>query len=241
MRKKLVYIGIVLLIIAIILFGLSSYILGNSLKSNILTRNVTIGPGNYTYLQVNEAKGSVVLALSILLNNSANAYLLNVSQFSNWDNYMMAHRNASGIAYASTIVNSSYIYPNITQKVVPVLLKGNQTNSTGYLVIDNGKGSPSTSMSVEGIISYIPLNSSAVLLTAGLGWGVIILGIAAIIVIVYGAIKSDEPKEVAAPALPGGNTKTLKDQKDQEYVDNLYKGVKSSGKKKAKSKTQPEK
>lgn len=231
MRKKFVFIGIGLLIAAAVLFVLSGYFLTSGFSGSVNYTNIVVGAHNFSYFPVNYNHSISALAVYTVLNKPANLYLLNSSAFLKWDNYMKVNGSAvSGYEYVQRISqNSTYIFNNATFEVIPLNLKvsklsANQSGSV-YVVIDNTKGSKSYSSSVNATISYVPLSGSTVMLSAGLGYGVVVLGIAGIIGIIWGLLKKDDD------TLGGkSDAKEDKTKEQKEYLDKLYKGVKKGKK-----------
>lgn len=231
MRKKLVYIGVGLLIIAIVLFVISGYLLSGGLSKSIVLTNLTVGAHGFSDVPVIYGNNATALAVYMLVESPANLYVLNGTTFSTWSNYVKSNKNASGLNYVKTLnVNSSYIFQNKTVEVVPIRIsKSAAYNNTLpanklYIVIDNTFGSKSTSTPINATVSYLPLDESRLLISAVLGYGVIIIGIAAIIVIIYGFIKKDPNQGM--PTTIGGKP-VAKNQNEKDYVDQLYKGVKT--------------
>jgi hypothetical protein len=224
MKKKLVFIGLGLLVIAIVLFILSGYVLSKGFSKGVNLTNLTVMANGFSYLPITYNGSVSAVAIYAILNNPANLYLLNSSSFSKWYNYMNLNGSAvSGYQYAQHIgINSSYLYKNASLEVIPVNLKAgsNTGNYSGgiYLVIDNTKGSKSSAMQVNASVSYIPLVASTVLVSAALGYAVLILGLAGVILIIWGLLKKDETvRSTEGKGATAGQ---------KEYLNKLYKGVK---------------
>lgn len=227
MKKKLVFIGVGLLVTALVLFIISGYLLSNGFSKNVNVTSLKVNPDNFTYLPISYNNSISAIAIYSISENQTNLYIFNSSLFSRWYSYMSVNHTAvSGYEYAQHIgASNSSLFRNTTIQVVPINLRGSSANSFAgkiYVVVDNTKGSKSASMHVNTSISFVPLSGSTILVSAGLGYGVLILGIAAIIIIVWGLLKKDDspPKAVA------GKGAASSDQK--KYVDQLYKGVKKN-------------
>jgi hypothetical protein len=226
MRKKLVFIGIGLLVLAVILFVLSGYLLTKGFSGNISFNNITIGAHNFSYSAIHYNKNSSAMAVYALLGSPADIYVFNSSTFTRWYAYMNPNKSVgNGYHYASSIdANSAYLFSNATIQVIPLDFKNYPvpTNGSGslYIVIDNTGGSKSAGTHVNASISYIPLNTSTVVTSAAVGYGVLISGLAGIILIIWGLLKKDEQEKVKG----ADKDKVTSDQK--RYLDQLYKGVK---------------
>lgn len=237
MDKKILLIGVMLLVVAIVIFFISGYLSTNGVKNNIAVRNFTIKPDSFAYLPITYKSNTSVLAIYAILSQPTNIYLLNQSTFLQWSKYIGANTTASGLKYVESLgVNSSYIQTNQSIAVLPLNAKSVRVanyfeQQTVYIVVDNTPGSKSSASGLNATISSLPLSSSSILGYAALGYGVILLAIAAVIVIIWGVFR--KPKVVAMPttAAPTNNKKLSKEQRDKEYVDRLYKGVKGSKKK----------
>lgn len=223
MIKKLVYIGIAVMIIAaVVIFG-SGLLFKNSLGKNLSTTNATVQPDSFADIPISNYNSNTLL-LYVLTSNYTNIYVLNTSTFSAWSGYVMSHGNASGYAYVEGLhVNSSYVLQDKNSAVVPIPPANGTRNL--YVVIDNTPGSKSSGSSITAFISYVPLESSSVIIY-GLAEVVafIVLG-AGLIVMIYGALKKGAPRPEDIMAA----SNNPKEQKQNEYVNQLYKDV---GKKK---------
>ena len=243
MRKKIVYIGILLFILAVAVFIAYTYI-GSSVFSNAVTKvlttsNLTISAGSFSYAQVSTANstGDLIVAFS---SGKVNMYLFNFSTFSAWSGYIRSNTSASGISYARSIAsNGSVVENNVNAS--EFLLTGNLSlsrpnvsvrniryfNGTAYVVMDNTKGSDSYDSTLRAVVSYFGLTQANIGAYASIGTeaailiaAIIALGIAAIILIVYGLMKS-EPGSAFGTGLRGGG----REQASKGYIDELYKNV----------------
>ncbi|MDE1871169.1 MAG: hypothetical protein KGI06_02930 [Candidatus Micrarchaeota archaeon] len=226
MKKKLVFIGLGLIAVAVAMFLLSGYLLSSGLGNNIQLTNLTINAGGFSYVPISYGRNISALAIYAVMGKPANLYILNNSTFNSWRSYVVANSSASGIKYMlRSGINSSYIYRNTTLEVIPIRLSSTPYSSASgklYIVVDNTPGSSSSNVPVNASISYIQLHSSNLLTSAALGYGVFIIGISGIIILIWGFVKKGEPGD-------GKDSKDeakSKEQKDKEYVEQLYKGVK---------------
>jgi hypothetical protein len=233
MDKKILLIGVGLIVLAIILFFISGYLLSNGLGSSIKATNLTVQHGGFSTVPVSYYSNTSAVAIYVISEQPTNLYLLNSTQFTIWNTYMNKNKNASGIKYVRTLgVNSSYIYSNTTLSVLPLNVKNIQVQNTFnnqiYVVIDNSAGSKSTAVNVNATVSYLPLQSSRLAISTGLGYVVIIVAITGLAFAIWGAIRKDRKKAAEAALEAKGMGKS---QKDKDYVDQLYKGVKGKKKK----------
>jgi F0F1-type ATP synthase assembly protein I len=239
MNKKLVLIGLGLIILAIIFLAVDST---NGIGGNKITENnLTIGANSFSYLPVNYGNNVSILAVDAVVSAPVNIYVLNVSTFSSWDSYMQSNKGASGLSYVKSLgVNSTYILENKSVDILPIslvknnVLPDNLAVNKLYIVVDNTPGSQSSSLPINATLSYLTVLSSkvssALIISFVFGIGFIVLLGIGIVVIVYGIFKKSAAEKVDKS---GHSVKSTKDQKNKEYVDQLYKGVKTKKKKSA--------
>ncbi len=226
MLKRTVFIGIALIVVALVLFAISGEVAKSS-SGPLRITNLTVAPESYSYTAVTYSNNASAIAIYAFINKPANIYVLNGSAFSEWSSHVSG--NVSGIAYAHEIgVNSSYIVQNKTLAIIPLIVNGTASNSisTVYVVVDNTNGSPSSASRLNVSVSHVEVKGSAIVVTSALSFGFIILIIAGIIVLIYGLVK--KPK--AVEPFPGNETPDKADRNSKEYIDNLYKVA--SGKRK---------
>jgi hypothetical protein len=233
MIKKFIYIGLVMILVAVILAVLSGYLLTNSTGKQVVASNITVNASSFADLPI-QLHNSTALAIYVVEANATNIYILNSAQFSEWSSYMDSHGNASGVGYVETLgVNSTYIFKNKSDVYTEVLqTSASAPVSTEYVVTDNTQGSPSSNIKVAGAVTYIPLQISSLILYEIPVIIGLVLGIAGIIVVIYGFMK--KRPEPIMPSTMKGDTK---DEKEKQYVDQLYKGV-GKGKRKKKAANQ---
>lgn len=234
MDKKIVLIGVALLIVAIILFFVSGYLSTSGVKENVRASNITVKADGYTYLPVSYRSNLSVLAVYALLSGPTNFYLFNQSTYQKWSTYMNSNSSANGYNYAVSLgVNKAYLQQNVSVTVLPLDVKEPVVNDYFqqliYVVVDNTHGSKSESQTINATLSYLPLSNSSVVGFAALGYATVLLGLASIILIIWGALK--KPKVVAVPGTAPKSKVSTKEQQQKEYVDRLYKGVKDKKKK----------
>ncbi len=244
MRKKIFYIGIAIFVIALILFFVSGTLYSSTLSRVIITKNLTVNSGGFAFAPVGTGDASLVAVYAASTNNT-NVYLFNSSAFGLWSSHMTGNYTASGLAFARTLgtSNTAVINENtsgsqiiLTQGPSDLGINGSvigldQFNGTAYVVIDNSKGSYSSNTALKAVVSYFKMTSAnlntyeEIAITELV---VILVGIAGIILAVYGAIKKPP-----SPAAEPGAKSAAGDPSSKEYIDSLYKNVdKSKGKKK---------
>ena len=222
MIKKFVYYGLIIVAIAIVIIFASGYVLTNGLYKSISAKNLTTGPDSFSYFPVSY-NSSTQLAIYVLSNKPLNVYLLNSSTYLTWSAYALSNKSSNGLNYVDRLkVNSTDIFKNETYVVAPIII--NNTNKTLkgiiYVVLDNTPGSTSSSKLVNSTIAYLPLGTSKLIVYGIFDVVAIILFVAGLIVLAYGLLKKEMIKDQS------GKVVNAKDQKDKEYVDSLYKGVK---------------
>ncbi|MGC8687473.1 MAG: hypothetical protein ACP5RM_02105 [Candidatus Micrarchaeia archaeon] len=231
MIKKLVYIGIVLVILAFGIFYLSGSLTKSVLSKNMELSNLTIANDSYIAIPVSvrSNQSSAFTAVTFESNSSINAYMLNSSDYAEWINETKSNMSKGGLYYAKALdyKNNTALYLNKT--VVSTILSSN-SSGINYLVLDNTLGSASSGHKVLVELVVMPLRSSSLLPFAGMDIGAIIIIIAGIIVIAYGIFKKGQPLVSAAVA-------NAPQQKNDAYIDELYKSIEKSKKHSKRKKT----
>lgn len=230
MIKKFVYIGIILIVLAAVLFLTSGYLLSNGISKNVSIANLTVKQYNFSYYPATYYNTSEI-AIYVLASQSVNIYILNSTTFSIWRNYVTSNKSANGLNYVEQLkVNSTDIFQNKKSLVAPLIVNSSKNYSKNvlYVVIDNTLGSPSTSTPLNASVAVLPLQTSNQIPYEVLGLLSLVCFIAGIILLIYGILKKEQPKLDAS-----GNTVQSKEQKDKEYVDQLYKNVNRGKKKKS--------
>jgi predicted Co/Zn/Cd cation transporter (cation efflux family) len=100
-----------------------------------------------------------------------------------------------------------------------------------YVVIDNTPGSNSSKISVDGVITYIPLQLSSLVIYEVPMILALVVGVAGLIVIIYGLVKKGGQDLLNAMQPNDG---MAREQRDKEYLEQIYKGVDSDKKKRSK-------
>jgi hypothetical protein len=240
MRKKFIYIGLALLAIAaIIFFALGSISLfGGILSKGLTTSNVTVASGGFSYVPVTTVNASLIV-LYTATNGKANIYLFNTSAFYSWSNRMHGNSSSSGLAYATALGTNSSRAIDSNVEVSELLLTKNTSTAdqnssilsidnfgdTAYVVIDNSMGSTSYNTSIRAVVSYLRLTSdtlgaynSTIIEAVVIVGADFILGVAGIILIIYGFLRR----------APDSGTEAVgkgAEPMSKEYINALYKNV----------------
>lgn len=248
MRKKIIYIGIVLLAVAVATLLLSGSIA--NVHGLLTEQNVTVSSLSFSAVPIVLANNSIPLVIG-RFSSKVNFYFFNGTGFSDWTKLM--NKSNAPLGYASALSLKGYgllfAYLNTTSVILPYQPGvGNFTpayfvnsskgfpGGTYYAVIDNSKGSLSSASQVNATLLYNAQGSNGTAITkfiyeeAVFGITFFILLIAGIIIIIYGFIK--KPKEgmdaMQTSAKPSGSVKSDIDEKE---IDELYKRIKKKGKK----------
>ena len=230
--KKFIYYGIALIVIAIVVALASGYLLNSKVGGSVSSENITVNASGFEYVGIPNGNYTA-LAVYAIMANSTNIYVMNRSTFSAWSSYLSQNRGASGLSRAMALgVNSSYIFENKRSIYTQVFAQpGSGANSSlngMYVVIDNTPGSNSSAISFEGLVTYIPLQLSSLVIYEVPMILALVAGIAGLIVIIYGLVKKGGQSLANAMQPNDGMTK---DQRDKEYLEQIYKGVDSDKKK----------
>ncbi len=258
MRKKFIYIGLILIVVAFVLLFAAASVLSSTAKSFLTEQNITVSSMSFDKVQLLMANQSMIVAM--ISTKPVNLYLFNSSGFAAWTTVLSSSNTPSGylsalslegsgllfgysdartatIPYESTLGNETPFYTN---NAVTGLLSG-----TYYIVVDNTNGSSSYLESFNASLLYPsqtqPNEHSKEDLAAG---GLVVLGIsffalliAGIILIAYGIIK--KPPEEAATPQQGSKVPLQPKEKgamSDEQIDKLYKKLEKKSKKKTSDK-----
>jgi hypothetical protein len=253
MIKKIFLIGLLLIVAAVAVLFIGSTLVVNTASvvgNQLKTTNVTITPGNFTYIALTAQNASYFVFLGKISSN-ANFYVFNQSGFSQWAGYIDANPKASGLSYAVSLEHKGVfvIYQNTMSPTVPPLFGSNPSilyyfNTTAsysagtyYFLVDNTNGSQSYSMPIAAELIYTPAINNQSLQSGALGavpaalvTNELIIGsvffvllVAGILTTAYGALKKPPEQWEDVPKDKG--TKPGQNKIDQKYVDDLYKGV----------------
>jgi hypothetical protein len=249
MQKKILYSGLLLLAVAVILF----FVIGvgmpfkDILTKSLTTTNVTISSSGFSYVPI-ATSNAMMIAIYMVIGGNANIYLLNESAFYEWSSNMHGNSSANGLALVRQIAigNKSIIISNSNSSQILLTqntsaINSNESiaglssfNGTAYVVIDNSNGSESRNMTLKAVVSYFKLTQSSLNTYKGMGMQIliatgidIILVIAGIVLLVYGALKKSQ-NEIAI-----GGKQAEEAAVSKEYIDALYKKVGKKNRKKA--------
>ena len=244
MRKKILLIGIVLIVLAFVI-GTIGASLTNPL-SVFTEKNITISAGNYSYMSVNVPAGAdFILEAKAAL--PVNFYVFNSSAFSAWVSNSSSMTSGLSVASALEPYGALLIEPNVSDITFP-----SSSNVSGsyaapaeeflnyshdyHFVMQN-----TALVADNATVIYLPPVTKSSLATdsrlrnlvyayGAISVSVILVLAAGVIVLIYGAIKkSKQPLQPDQPSEGG------KDGVDKAYIENLYKNV-EKGKRKARRK-----
>ncbi|MEM3227801.1 MAG: hypothetical protein QXK65_02555, partial [Candidatus Micrarchaeaceae archaeon] len=155
MKKKVVYAGIIVLIIAIASLLLASWLAHSILP--VTQYNMTVGSNSFYYKQIGIAN-TTRFFLIFISKGAANLYLFNSSAFAVWNSHINSNDLASGIAEAKALEGSGTMeifqnttlasFPSISNKTSEAVYSVNSLQfvpGNYYIVIDNTNGSESSS------------------------------------------------------------------------------------------------
>ncbi len=236
MKKRVVYSGIIVLVIGIVVLLVSGNLAHSILP--VTQYNVSVGKGSYTEMSTNITNSSRFFMI-FESKEYTNLYLFSSSAYSKWQAYITGNKNASGLLKAQQLEGNGTeaIFANVVIATFPEVV--NKTSSASYstniskifpgeyyIVIDNTNGSKSSSMSFNatvllpeaGYLSGKISGSSSLTELAVLGLVMIALFILGLVLVIYGLIS--KPKT-------GIGTLNINpsDRVSNEYVDELYKGI----------------
>lgn len=254
MKKKLIYIGLALLVISFVLLISAGSLITSTASSLLAEKNVTAGASSFTYVQA--ALNNQTAVFGMVTATPVNFYLFNSSGYLAWTSDVYSSNSPSGYKAALSLEGAGllYGYSNTKSATVPyaaAIDNGTpfyQSNTlaglvtgTYYLVVDNTNGSASAASAVKATIVYpsptaLQSSSSATASTIEIiasGAGFFILLIAGIVLVVYGFIKKN-------PMLPGVQPIQPKQKGDMtdEQIDQLYKNIKKKSQRKGRKNTQ---
>ncbi|MGC8537955.1 MAG: hypothetical protein ACP5MZ_03155 [Candidatus Micrarchaeia archaeon] len=177
MRKKLVIIGVIILIAGIVV----SELVTNLEQPPFYTENLTIAANGYNYAEFNFTSTDALFVFESLFKAPMNVYVMNTSAFSSWKSSLNQSTPPNGFAAAVSLEGngvvgiyknmSTYLldYPiNYTKNVVYLdknLTKNSTSdsnlsisasNATYFIVFNNMNGNVSNSLPNRVNIRYIP-------------------------------------------------------------------------------------
>ena len=261
MRKKIVIVGVILILFGILAAAIATTTFNGSIKSfaSQVLKNATAraAPGSFAYVPISLPNASQIYVLAEL-NKSANFYLMNGSAFSSWSAAMGNTINVTGVSAAAALEGNGTIFiarnstfidtaspvaPNSTEDIM--YSSPNVTEPAGmyYVVADNTNGSASSGNGsvLARIVYYAPgtVSSNTIAEYSGsgntvLGSGIafLVLVVAGLVFVIYGIVK--KPK-------PGAVPEQFQDrktgghapggEKPDNYISSLYDKIEGKGKK----------
>lgn len=261
MIKKIVYIGLLLLFIGIAMgiatsrtglptqSSVSPYIENESAAGlNSSSVNLKVGEDNFSFGIMNIYQNTSIYLVSVNASNYVNIYLFNGSGFKKWDNLISNSPNATGSADAGSLQKSGavdLIYNTSSAKMTNLYYDANGTPTykeirpgSYYIVVDNTKGSVSSSKNITANVTYyvapfsletqlsqnLTTQTASIFSPVKLLSGIIVF--IAIIVIIYGLIKSEKkPEDQQKTGTKQKRGIFASDEPRQEYIDLLYKNI----------------
>ena len=229
MRKKIVYIGLALIVIAIASFFITGALLGGSLRNGLMSENLTVQAGSFASLPLVLGNQSVVV-VQASLSAPAYVYVLNNATYLRWAAQSRYAKNFSGLAYAKSIAPNGTITNSavtLAELVYPKNLSyaSSVANRSIDVVVDNTNGSPSSNTAITAQLTWLQTSANVVGPYEIADVACVVLFIAGIIVAIYGAIK--KRPESATTAAAGKDAS--QGAASQAYVNELYKGVEKEG------------
>jgi hypothetical protein len=198
MIKNYLYVGAILLIIAIAIFwSVSSYI-----TSGTPTRiyNVTVASHRIADVPVLVNSSSISI-IFVFASNFTNVYFMNQSAFSGLSSYLNSNSLASAYSYvASHNLNASDVFADNATAVKEVYQTSASSNASTYdiyAVIDSTSNSPSYNDTLNASVVYKAYSYGAWLGRSGESFAAIVLLIAGVAMLIYGAIKKPKDEAVA--------------------------------------------
>ncbi|MEM3247700.1 MAG: hypothetical protein QXV80_00055 [Candidatus Micrarchaeaceae archaeon] len=215
MNKKLLYIGIILVVVGIVI----SLMLPTTLSPNI--GKISIAPLGYVYVPITINETGATLVVEYLASNLTNFYLANSSGFAALSNLMTT--NYSILPEAKRLLGNGVIaiIANSTSGIFPSSSNLNSTNQASiasmapgryYLIYENLKNK-----TIQLAYTYKALNSVSEISIFASGLASTILFIAGIIILILAFII--KPKAKAIP-----DRKSAQTQMEAE-IDALYKRI----------------
>lgn len=198
MIKKYLYAGLVLLVVAVVVFYIlaSNIAVGTPTKvANLTVLNNRIGD---VPVQVNSTAVSMWL---VFVSGYTNIYLLNQSTFTGLSGYLNGNSSASAYSYVQAHnVNKSDVFLNssgVRKENYPTSQNVSAGNYSVYAVIDSTSGSPSSNSVVNATVVYVAYGYSTLVKKSGELLIAIAAFILAVALLIYGALK--KPKVAVVP------------------------------------------
>ncbi len=245
MKKKFVYIGLVLIVAAFGLLLLAGSLLTSVASGLLAEHNVTVSSMSFSYLQVILVNQTAIFG--VVSSKPVNFYVFNSTGFAVWSTEVNSGNAISGYATAVALEGKGLLfgYHNALIGTIPYSqVLGNATPfyninasrmpaGTYYAVVDNTNGSASDSITFNSTIlypsqtsaaGYASRSASAIAVLAS-GAGFFVLLIAGIALILYGFFKKTPAQVAGMQTQAAGQAKPKGDMSD-EQIDQLYKNIK---------------
>ncbi|MGC8567646.1 MAG: hypothetical protein ACP5RP_01620 [Candidatus Micrarchaeia archaeon] len=223
MIKKLVFIGIILIVGAFVTLFISAPSISKSYDSNLLELthklaiNTTADGISITPISINETGPLNVVIGS---NRSVSYFLFNSSAFQKWEssNKTAASAYRSGAIFVFVNQKAAY-YPSQSSSYLPQAYANASNNivsaGTYYFVVDDANASKNSSNVITELVyyivtpmfsSYISSTSNMLYASSAVFWVLFIIGLG---IAIYGLVKKNQQLQPIS----------------QEYIDQLYKNV----------------
>ena len=200
MIRKYVYAGLLLLVIAGIMF----YLVTQDLNSTpIGSKNFTVYSNSIGELSlpINATAITVILAHLFTNKSTTNIYFLNQSAFNGLASYLKSNPSASAYGYVqSQKVNSSDIFTNGSSALKYLYPTSNSIASDYYLyvVVDSTHGSPSSNSILTVGVNYDSYSYASLPEAGKVELDLMVMaGILGIALVLYGVIRRQKPGVVA--------------------------------------------
>ncbi len=256
MKKKFIYIGVILLVVAFAMLLLAGSLLNSTVNNLFTQKNVTVGPSAFTYEQVQLTRQPAIIAM--ISDAPVNFYVFNSTGFLKWSSSMYSTNAPSGYRSALPLEGAGLVYGYLGTKSATIPYSASidnttpfyETNSTSldnvtgtyYAVVDNTNGSASSASGVKASVLYESTSSSLAGSQAASAVGVLAAGasffvllIAGIALVIYGIVK----KQPIAPGEPASARQAVqKSNMTEEQIDQLYKNIKKKSQRKGRKSMQ---
>ncbi|MDE1865559.1 MAG: hypothetical protein KGH94_02885 [Candidatus Micrarchaeota archaeon] len=200
MIRNYLYAGVVLIVVAIVIFYLvASYITAGT---PTMITNLTVQRGGMQDVR-QLVNSSGISILFVFTDTPTNIYFLNQSVFEGLSSYLAGNSLRSAYAYVSAHdQNASDVFKNNSTAVKELSHYSNGTSSNYYVyaVVDSTPGSESYNTIVNASVVYKSYSYSDWVNHSGEALAAIIALIVGVALLIYGVVK--KPPEVPATATP---------------------------------------
>ncbi len=252
MRKKIVLIGVLLLIFG---FVMTFVIVPNPkvITPPVYNKTTSILPGSFTYINFTLTNDTQVFLLAANFTHPINVFVFNHGAFALWEANAASSNAVNPFAYAQSLEGRGTldIYRNVSNFAISgksMLSDGNtiysSANSTlasdgkDYaFVFQNSNGNVTNPGSTKALVSYIPPLSIATIkassklsnyfyFAGSLEFVFFVVFLAGIVIAIYGLLKKPKPSPDAVPKAGSKLDQAIKER------DQLYKAI-DKGKRKS--------